>query len=217
LFTGLIEDLGTVRQLHTGAESGRITIATGLPMTEIAIGDSIAVNGVCLTVTSLGGGLFNADVSPESLSRTTLRDLHPGQRVNLERALRLSDRLGGHLVSGHVDGVGTVLERFRDRNAVRFTFQLPHALSRFVVEKGSVAVDGISLTVNAVGEEFFSVAVIPLSLAKTTLQDRPVGARVNIETDILGKYVERLLSSRGPEPPEAASLGLEFLAKHGFL
>jgi riboflavin synthase len=217
MFTGLIEDLGTVRQLQTGAENGRITIATGLPMSEIAVGDSIAVNGVCLTVTSFGGGLFSADVSPESLLRTTLGGLNPGQRVNLERALRLSDRLGGHLVSGHVDGVGTVLERFRDRNAVRFTFQLPRDLSRYLVEKGSVAVDGISLTVNAVGEDTFDVAVIPLSLAKTTLQDRPVGARVNIETDILGKYVERLLSNRGTESPETASLGLEFLAKHGFL
>ncbi len=217
MFTGLIEDLGTVRQLQTGAESGRITIATGLPMGEIALGDSISVNGVCLTVISFGGGLFSADVSPESLSRTTLGDLHPGQRVNLERALRLSDRLGGHLVSGHVDGVGTVLERFQDRNAVRFTLQLPRALNRYLVEKGSVAVDGISLTVNAVGEDTFSVAVIPLSLAKTTLQDRLVGARVNIETDILGKYVERLLSNRGSESPETASLGLEFLAKHGFL
>jgi riboflavin synthase len=217
MFTGLIEDLGTVRQLQTGTESGRITIATGLPMSEIAVGDSIAVNGVCLTVTSFGGGLFSADVSPESLSRTTLGDLNPGQRVNLERALRLSDRLGGHLVSGHVDGVGLVLERFRDRNAVRFTLQVPRDLSRYLVEKGSVAVDGISLTVNAVGEDTFDLAVIPLSLAKTTLQDRPVGARVNIETDILGKYVERLLSNKGTRSPETASLGLEFLAKHGFL
>jgi riboflavin synthase len=217
MFTGLIEDLGTVRQLQTGAERGRITIATGLPMSEIAVGDSIAVNGVCLTVTSFGGGLFSADVSPESLSRTTLGGLNPGQRVNLERALRLSDRLGGHLVSGHVDGVGIILERFRDRNAVRFTLQVPRGLSRYLVEKGSVAVDGISLTVNAVGEDTFDVAVIPLSLAKTTLQDRPAGARVNIETDILGKYVERLLSNRGTESPETASLGLEFLAKHGFL
>jgi riboflavin synthase len=217
LFTGLIEDLGTVRQLQTGADSGRITIATGLPTAEIALGDSIAVNGVCLTVTSFGGGLFSADVSPESLSRTTLGELHPGQRVNLERALRLSDRLGGHLVSGHVDGVGQVVERSQDRNAVRFTIRMPAALSRYLVEKGSVAIDGISLTVNAVGPDTFSLAVIPHSLAKTTLQDRRVGSRVNIETDILGKYVERLLQNRGGNQAEAGSVGLEFLAKHGFM
>jgi riboflavin synthase len=219
LFTGLIEDLGVVRQLHCGTDGGRITIATRLPMAEIKLGDSIAVNGACLTVTAFGNGQFTADVSPESLARTTLQELQPGQRVNLERALRLGDRLGGHLVSGHVDGVGQVVERFQDRNSVRFTIKNPPSLSRYLVEKGSVTIDGISLTVNTVAQETFGLTIIPLSLAKTTLQDRKVGSRVNIETDILGKYVERLLQYRGTDQHEAdsGSVDLDFLAKHGFL
>mgnify|MGYP000344974137 CR=1 FL=1 len=216
MFTGLIEDLGTVRSLQTGGGSGRIAIATALPMDEIALGDSIAVNGVCLTVVEFGGGQFSADVSAESLSRTVLGELRPGQRVNLERALRLSDRLGGHLVSGHVDGLGVVSERYQDLNAVRFTIDIPPALLRYVVEKGSVAIDGISLTVNNVSAQGFSVAVIPHSLAKTTLQERGVGSRVNIETDILGKYVERLLKPAAGQD-EGTPLSLDTLAKHGFL
>jgi riboflavin synthase len=216
MFTGLIEDLGTVRAFHKGSASGRITVATGLPMAEIALGDSIAVNGVCLTVVSLGDGTFNADVSPESLARTGLGELRAGSRVNLERALRLSDRLGGHLVSGHVDAMGMIKARFQDQNAVRFTIEAPQEQMPYLVEKGSVAVDGISLTVNAVGASTFDVAVIPHSLANTTLQWRELGARVNIETDILGKYVERLL--RKPDNSSGTDrLDLEFLARNGFL
>jgi riboflavin synthase len=216
MFTGLIEDLGTVRSLQTGGGSGRITIATGLPMEELALGDSIAVNGVCLTVVTFGSGQFSADVSAESLSRTVLGDLRPGQRVNLERALRLSDRLGGHLVSGHVDGLGVVTERYQDRNAIRFTIEVSASLQRYLVEKGSVAIDGISLTVNSVSTQGFSVAVIPHSLAKTTLQERRVGSTVNIETDLLGKYVERLMRPAA-ERVEEGALSLDMLAKNGFL
>ncbi len=216
MFTGLIEDLGSVRSLQTAGGSGVITIATALPMDEIAPGDSIAVNGVCLTVTAFGDGQFSADVSAESLSRTLLGELRPGQQVNLERALRLSDRLGGHLVSGHVDGLGKITERRPDRNAVRFTVEVAPSLGRYLAEKGSVAVDGISLTVNRVFDRGFSFAVIPHSLSRTTLQERRVGSRVNIETDLLAKYVERLL---GPQPggAERALLSLDTLAKHGFL
>ncbi|MEZ4599103.1 MAG: riboflavin synthase [Syntrophotaleaceae bacterium] len=217
MFTGLIEDLGSVRTLQRDGDSGRITISTALPLAEIRIGDSIAVNGACLTVTSLGDGMFTADVSPESLARTTLGELQTGQRVNLERALRVGDRLGGHLVSGHVDGVGQVVERVQERNTIRFTIKNPPTLSRYLVEKGSVCIDGISLTVNAVGRETFSLTIIPLSLAKTTLQDRKTGSRVNIETDILGKYVERLLRYRETGQPASGSVDLDFLAKHGFL
>jgi riboflavin synthase len=219
MFTGLIEDLGTVRTFHRGGTSGRITVATALPMAEIAEGDSIAVNGVCLTVVSRDDATFIADVSPESLTRTGLGELRGGSRVNLERALRLSDRLGGHLVSGHVDAMGIIKGRSQDQNAVRFTIEAPPAQMPYLVEKGSVAVDGISLTVNAVGPSTFDVAVIPHSLANTTLQWRDVNARVNIETDILGKYVERLL--RKPDTSDTSSgtdrLDLEFLARHGFL
>jgi riboflavin synthase len=214
LFTGLIEDLGTLREVRRGAEETRLTVATALPMSELTLGESIAVNGICLTVVAFGNGSFSADVSTETVARTTFAELAPGHRVNLERALRLSDRLGGHLVSGHVDGVGTVLERTREGNATRFTFRIPAALSRYLVSKGSVAVDGISLTVNAVDGETFSLTIIPHTMVMTTLQALAAGGRVNIETDIIGKYVERFL--RAGEGKES-SIDRQFLAKHGFL
>jgi len=216
MFTGLIEDLGTVREFRQGAESIRLTVATGIPMAELRLGESIAVNGICLTVVSFGAGLFSADVSPETLDRTSLGGLAAGDKVNLERALRLSDRLGGHLVSGHVDALAVVTERRRDANALRFSFTLPAAVNRYVVEKGSVAIDGISLTVNSVAAEGFSVAVIPHTLEMTTLKEKGAGARVNIETDLIGKYVERLMGGR-EQGPEKEPLSLDFLAKHGFL
>jgi riboflavin synthase len=216
MFTGLIEDLGTVRELRKGADTVRLAVATRIPMSELELGESIAVNGICLTVVTFGGGMFSADVSPETLERTNLGELVPGAAVNLERALRLSDRLGGHLVSGHVDAVATITERLRDRNAIRFTFRQPATVNRHVVEKGSVAIDGISLTVNKVTEETFAVAVIPHTLAMTTLKEKGVGSRVNIETDMIGKYVERLLKG-GETAPERKPLDLDFLAKHGFL
>ncbi len=216
MFTGLIEDLGTVRELRKNADSVRLTVATGFPMSELELGESIAVNGICLTVVAFGDGLFSADVSPETVSRSTLSALASGSRVNLERALRFGARLGGHLVSGHVDAVGTVVALVRDGNAYRFTFRLPAEVNRYVVEKGSVAIDGISLTVNSVSEETFSVAIIPHTLEATTLKDRQVGSQVNIETDIIGKYVERLLG-RAPGGETRSAVDLDFLAKHGFL
>ncbi len=216
MFTGLIEDLGTIRELRLGGEKAVLTVATAIPMAELQLGESIAVNGVCLTATRFGGGTFSADLSPESLQRSTLGKLVPGSQVNLERALRLSDRLGGHLVSGHVDAVGTVTELRRQANAVFFTFCIPAELSRYLVEKGSVAIDGISLTVNEVADETFSVAVIPHTLQMTNLQKAVAGSEVNIETDLIGKYVERLLR-RSPEGPGPSRIDGEFLAKHGFL
>jgi len=216
MFTGLIEDVGTIRETR-GGEGLRLVVGTRIPMEELKVGESIAVNGVCLTLTSFSGGFFTADVSPETVERTTLCELAPGCRVNLERALKLSDRLGGHLVTGHVDVVSTVLERKQDRNAVRFTISLPDSLRGYVVEKGSITVDGISLTVNAVTEESFSLAIIPHTLAETNLRDAVVGSRVNIETDIIGKYVENLLKYRGRTDVGNKPLDVEFLAKHGFL
>lgn len=215
MFTGLIEDLGTLRDIRTGTDQARLVVATHLPRAELTLGESIAVNGVCLTVTSFGEGVFTADVSPETLQCTTLGRLARGARVNLERALRLSDRLGGHLVSGHVDGQGQILERRQDGNAWRFRFQVEPAISAFLVPKGSVAVDGISLTVNDVSGDSFSLAIIPLTLAKTTLQDRKVGDQVNLETDLIGKYVARFLQdgSAGKSP----GLTMDILAKNGFL
>lgn len=214
MFTGLIEDLGTVRELRRVGAGALLTVATSLPMAELAIGESIAVNGVCLTVIRFGGGVFSADVSPESLERSSFGSLIPGAPVNLERALRLSDRLGGHLVTGHVDTVAETLERTPDGNAVRFSFRIDPRHCRYLVEKGSVAIDGISLTVNSIAADVFSVTVIPHTLEVTTLKDLRPGSRVNIETDIVGKYVQRLLR---PEREGKASLDLQFLAKHGFL
>jgi len=216
MFTGLIEDVGTVRELRQSADSVRLKVATAIPMHELELGESIAVDGICLTVVQFGDGFFAADVSPETVSRSTLGALTPGRRVNLERALRLGARLGGHLVSGHVDAVATVTALVRDGNAYRFTFKLAPEVNRYVVDKGSIAIDGISLTVNSVTEDTFSVAIIPHTLEATTLKDRQVGSQVNIETDIIGKYVERLLG-RDAGGGARSAVDLDFLAKHGFL
>ncbi len=218
MFTGLIGALGTVRELRRRGTGGQLLIASPLVHEELQLGESIAVNGACLTVTSWDHEQFIVDVSPETLQRTTLGSLPPRQPVNLERALRLSDRLGGHLVSGHVDCVGRLHRRWQDQNAVRMEFSLPAPMMRHLVEKGSVAVDGISLTVNTVAADMFSVAVIPHSLEMTTLKTCREGAAVNIETDLLGKYVERFLSVDGQvSPGSGAGIDRDFLAKNGFL
>ncbi|WP_305041411.1 riboflavin synthase [Geoalkalibacter sp.] len=216
MFTGLIEDLGTLRDLRRGSESCLLTLAGGGSLRDFVLGESIAVNGVCLTVTAFGKDFFQADVSPSTLEATTLGRMGPGAPVNLERALRLGDRLGGHLVTGHVDGVGVIVDRRRRDNAEIFILRPPAALMRYLVPKGSVAVDGISLTVNAVDAHTFSLTIIPHSLSRTTLQFLKAGDQVNLETDILGKYVERLLQRTRPEAGGSA-IDLEFLAKNGYL
>lgn len=214
MFTGLIEDLGTLVELRRNSEAAAITIATSLPMAELRIGDSVAVNGVCLTVTAFGSARFTADVSPETLEKSNLAQLQRGAHVNLERALRLGDRLGGHLVTGHVDGQATILERTRRGNSWYLVFQCDAALSRLLVAKGSVAIDGISLTVNEAGDDRFSVMIIPHTLEQTTLAGCKVGDRVNIETDLVGKYVARLLGGADSRP---RGVTLDLLAKSGFL
>jgi riboflavin synthase len=216
VFTGLIEDLGKVRSIVQTSRHFRLTVETGLPETELTLGESIAVNGICLTVVAFGAGFFSADVSPETLKRTSLADLKPGSRVNLERALRLSGRLGGHLVSGHVDTVATLSSRHQEGNAVQYAFTLDPDYHRYIAEKGSICIDGISLTVNDLTAEGFMVTIIPHTLAETTLQFAQPGARVNIETDLICKYLERLLS-RGSTSPAKEPLSLDFLAKHGFM
>ena len=216
MFTGLIEDLGRIREVVQGAESYRLTVATSLPTAELTLGESIAVNGVCLTVVQFGNGCFCADVSPETLKRSSLAGLKAGSRVNLERALRLSDRLGGHLVSGHVDSVATLASRQALGNAVRLEFILDAAFMRYVAEKGSICIDGISLTVNDLTPAGFSVMIIPHTLAETTLQFCQPGVSVNIETDLISKYLERLLN-KDSDPATKDALSLEFLAKHGFM
>ncbi len=215
MFTGLIEDLGTLRDIRIATDQARLTVATRLPMTELSLGESIAVNGVCLTVTSFGDGTFSADVSHETLDCSTLGRLTRGSRVNLERALRLSDRLGGHLVTGHIDGQARVVTRHQDGNAWRFKFQTDAAVNSLLVAKGSVAIDGVSLTVNEVTEDTFSVAIIPHTLTLTSLQDRKVGADVNVETDLIGKYVAKFLKPGASV--EVQQVTMDLLAKSGFL
>lgn len=214
MFTGLIEEVGKVVQLDRTGSAGRLTVAATFPGDAVRLGDSIAINGVCLTVVTQGGGTFAFDVSPETLERTAFRSFKPGTPVNLERALRLSDRLGGHIVTGHVDCVATIAERHGQSGNTVLTFRLPRDTARYVVAKGSVTIDGISLTVNAVTGDGFSVNVIPHTTVSTTLQFRKPGDEVNIETDILGKYVERLLAG---QKEAGTGLTLELLAKNGFL
>lgn len=215
MFTGLIEDVGKVLRLQRSGSAARLTVVTALPCSEIALGDSVAVNGACLTVVTIGSGELTFDVSPESLDRTTLGVLAGSAPVNLERALRVGDRLGGHLVSGHIDTVATVAGLRELSGNLEISFQMPTEHARYVVEKGSVAIDGISLTVNSVKNDGFSVNIIPHTAEKTTLRLVRPGFRVNIETDIIGKYVERLLT--GHLPSRGGGLTMETLAANGFI
>jgi riboflavin synthase len=194
MFTGIVEELGTVQMITPKSGGARIEIAATQVLDDAEIGASIAVNGCCLTVVALGEGCFAADAVTETLSRTELGTLEPGDRVNLERPVRLQDRLGGHLVQGHVDAVGTIRRRTPEADgSERVEFTAPEAVMRYIVEKGSITVDGISLTVAALSRDGFTVAVIPHTLAATTLGTKPEGAAVNLEVDIVAKYVERLL------------------------
>lgn len=214
MFTGIIEEVGTVRAIKPGRASCEIVISAREILSDLKLGDSVAVNGTCLTVTAKDSLGFSADAVHETVNRTTLGSLSPGGRVNLERAMPANGRFGGHIVAGHVDGTGTVTEIRRDDNAVWYTVRADAGILRCVVEKGSIAIDGISLTVARAGKDSFSVSVIPFTRSCTTLADRRVGDRVNLETDIIGKYVEKLLS---PEK-ETGTGGLtrEFLAENGF-
>jgi riboflavin synthase len=193
MFTGIVEELGRVVDLEPGADSARLTVEGPLVTADARHGASIAVNGVCLTVVDHGSGRFTVDVMAETLRRSSLAALGPGDPVNLEPAMAASDRFGGHIVQGHVDGTGTVLERVPGDRWEQVRIGLPPALARYVVEKGSIAVDGISLTVAAVDAASFTVSLIPTTLASTTLGHKGVGALVNLEVDVLAKYVERLL------------------------
>ncbi len=213
MFTGLIEDTGQVAAFHRKSEAGLLTVDTALPTADIAIGDSVAVNGACLTVTAKSDHALTFDVSPESLSRTTIGKLTSGSRVNLERALRLGDRLGGHIVSGHIDCAGQLIRSENRSGNHQLQFTLPPDHARYLVEKGSVTIDGISLTVNAVTRDGFSVNIIPLTYDSTTLKYLRVGEQVNIETDIIGKYVERLTSPWKSE----GGLSMKTLAENGFI
>ena len=215
MFTGLIERVGTVLSLMRSGAAATLTVATDIPHEEVELGDSIAVSGVCLTVTGKRPGAFSFDLSPETIDRTAFKELRMGTALNLERALRLSDRFGGHIVTGHVDCVAAVEERRTVSGNIQFSVRLPREHARYLVAKGSVALDGVSLTVNTVSEDGFTVNIIPHTAEKTTLNEKRPGEVVNIETDILGKYVERLLQGRKGDKREGVTL--ELLAKSGFL
>lgn len=216
MFTGLIQSVGKVHNLKRQGDSAQLQIVSSLVDADLQLGESVAVNGACLTVTAWDKSSFSVDVSPETMNCTTLGMLRPNQLVNLERALSLADRLGGHLVSGHIDCIATVRRRYQDQNAIRFEFAVPQEVMRYLVVKGSVAIDGISLTVNRVEHDMFSVAVIPHSLEKTTLNLCREGSQVNIETDLLGRYVERLLQGKKNTQGQG-KVDFDFLAKNGFL
>jgi riboflavin synthase len=194
MFTGIVEELGEVVEVTSDGDYARVSIRGPLVIADARHGDSIAVNGVCLTVTQTGDSVFTADVMAETLKRSSLGVLRRGERVNLERAATLGSRLGGHLVQGHVDGMGVILAREPGHQWTAVRFSLPAPLSRYVVEKGSITVDGVSLTVMEVAGEEFSVGLIPTTLALTTLGHKEVGDPVNLEVDVIAKYVERLLA-----------------------
>lgn len=193
MFTGIVEETGTVKQIRRGAASAVLTIAADRVLTDAALGDSIAVNGVCLTVTEFSRNEFSADVMHETLDRSSLGSLKAGSTVNLERAMKADGRFGGHIVSGHIDGTGTVADIRKDDNAVWYRIRAADTILRYIVEKGSIAIDGISLTVAGLDDDSFSVSVIPHTAANTTLSSKKKGDTVNLENDIIGKYVERLM------------------------
>ncbi len=212
MFTGIIQSVGRVRAIEPRGGDVRLYVATGdLDLSDVELGDSIAVSGCCLTVVALQAGEFAADVSNESLSLTTLGTLGNGDAVNLEKALRLADRLGGHLVSGHVDGVGRVVSVRPDGRSQRWTFEVPPGLARYIAHKGSVTIDGTSLTVNEVEGARFGVNLIPHTVEHTTFAQRRAGDAVNIEVDVVARYVERLLGAG-----EGGGIDADFLKQHGF-
>ena len=212
MFTGIIEEVGHVKSLHRGAKSFTLEVEAEKVLEGTLVGDSIATNGVCLTVTSLTGHGFTADVMPETVSRTALGELVSGSPVNLERALSLQTRLGGHIVSGHIDGTGRISDRRQDDTALWLTIECDSKLLRYIIEKGSVTLQGVSLTVARVDERSFAISLIPHTQAATTLHQAKVGDLVNIENDIIAKYVEKLL---GKGPDNGSDL-LDKMEKYGF-
>lgn len=212
MFTGIIEEIGQVQGLSRGKDSARIEVKAATVLDGIRLGDSIAVNGVCLTVTSLGKNSFTADVMHETLDRSSLGSLRPGSFVNLERAMAANSRFGGHIVSGHIDGTGRISAITCDDNALWYTIQASPEIMRYIIEKGSIAIDGISLTVARVQDSSFSVSVIPHTASQTTLSERRIRDLVNLENDCIGKYVERLMNA----PRQTSNITTDFLAKYGF-
>jgi riboflavin synthase len=221
MFTGIIEGLGTIGAIRPAGQGKRLTIEADYALDQTKIGDSIAVNGACLTVVKISGSTFEVDLSPETLSTSTFDKAKQGDRLNLERAMRLSDRIDGHLVLGHVDGIGIIEQQQKLGNAIGVSIAVPAAVSRYMIHKGSVAVDGISLTINALTPKSFTVSIIPHTGRLTTIGMKQKGQPVNIETDMIGKYVERFvqgeLMTDSEKMTTSPGIDMELLAKSGFL
>lgn len=212
MFTGIIEEVGKIQGIRKGKDSSIVSVQASTVLEDIHLGDSIAVNGVCLTVTSFSQRGFTADVMHETLNRSSLGILRSGSPVNLERAMSANGRFGGHIVSGHIDGTGKISAIIKDDNAIWYTVQTSSHVLRYIIEKGSIAMDGISLTVAKVHKDGFSVSVIPHTASQTILSSKRIGDTINLENDCIGKYVERLMNS----PQENNNITAAFLAKHGF-
>ncbi|PJE39099.1 MAG: riboflavin synthase [Pseudomonas sp.] len=218
MFTGIIEAIGSIRALTPKGGDVRVYVETGkLDLADVKLGDSIAVNGVCLTAVELPGDGFWADVSRETLARTAFIDFKAGSKVNLEKALTPTSRLGGHLVSGHIDGVGEIVSMAENARAWQFTIRAPRELAKYIAHKGSITVDGTSLTVNAVNSAEFELTIVPHTLAETIMLDYRPGRQVNLEVDLLARYLERLLLGDKAAEPAASGLTASFLAEHGYL
>ena len=217
MFTGIIESIGILQAITPKGEDISVTVNVGkLDMGDVKLGDSIATNGVCLTVVALTENTYTADLSLETLKRTGFVDYKAGDKVNLEKAMLPTTRFGGHIVSGHVDAVGEIIERHQIGRAVEFWIQLPQNLAKYVVEKGSITVDGISLTVNDLRKNAFKLTIVPHTAAETTMDNFSVGQKVNLEVDVIARYLERLVIGQKEEQPES-SVTMDLLAKSGFL
>ncbi len=213
MFTGIIEDLGSIKSIRKGAKDFIIEVETPKLAPELAVGDSVSVNGICLTVTTKSGTGFTVDVMPETITKTALNDLKKGDKVNLERAMALSSRLGGHMVAGHVDGVGVIKSKKEDSNALLIKISAPNSITRYLIDRGSIAIDGISLTVMGYGDDFVAVSIIPHTAKVTTLGFKRPGDKVNLEADLIGKYVEKFV---GKEKGKDSGLTMDKLREHGF-
>jgi riboflavin synthase len=217
MFTGIVEEMGAVTSMEKTLAGTRMVILASTVMGDLKIGDSVSVNGTCLTVVAKSDRDFAVEISPETLSVTTLGHLTAGAPVNLERAMKLNERIGGHLVAGHVDGAGTIRSRHQEGNAIFFTVEAPQEVLKYCVVKGSITVDGISLTINDVSDHGFTVAVIPHTAKVTTLGLKQVNDTVNLESDLIGKYVERLLQERSQLPKSSIVIDKEYLQKRGLI
>lgn len=217
MFTGIIEEIGQVQNIKRGEKSTILTISASKVLEETILGDSISTNGVCLTLNKINKGSFEADIMAETLRRSNLGDLKVGDYVNLERALTLNKRLGGHLVSGHIDGTGEIMDKEKEDNATWFTIKTSPEILRYIIQKGSIAIDGISLTIAYVDQDLFKFSIIPHTGENTTLLDKNQGQIVNLECDLIGKYVEKLLGIEKQDSRRPSNIDIDFLKYNGYI